>query len=69
MDSQADSIQLLQTQTASLLLYQAVLTDEVGQAFLNLLQALRQLELMQSMRHSDIDDLGCLRATVTTLKP
>lgn len=62
MDSQADSIQLLQTQTASLLLYQAVLTDEVGQAFLNLLQALRQLELMQSMRHSDIDDLGCLRA-------
>ena len=63
MDSQANaSIQLLQTQTASLLLYQAVLTDEVGQAFLNLLQALRQLELMQSMRHSDIDDLGCLRA-------
>ncbi|HCF26528.1 MAG TPA: AAA+ family ATPase [Cyanobacteria bacterium UBA11049] len=62
MDSQAASIQLLQTQTASLLLYQAVLTDEVGQAFLNLLQALRQLELMQSLRHSDIDDLGCLRA-------
>lgn len=62
MDSQADSIQQIQTQTASLLLYQAVLTDEVGQAFLNLLQALRQLELMQSMRHSDIDDLGCLRA-------
>lgn len=62
MDSQAASIQLLQTQTASLLLYQAVLADEVGQAFLNLLQALRQLELMQSLRHSDIDDLGCLRA-------
>ena len=63
MDSQANaSIQLLQTQTASLLLYQAVLADEVGQAFLNLLQALRQLELMQSLRHSDIDDLGCLRA-------
>ncbi len=41
MDSQAiTSIQLLQRQAASLLLYQSVLTGEVGQTFLELLQAL-----------------------------
>lgn len=53
MDSQAiASIQFLQTQAASLLLYQSVLEDEVGQAFLNLLQAL-----------SNSDDwLGCIKA-------
>ncbi len=53
MDSQAiASIQFLQTQAASLLLYQSVLEDEVGQAFLNLLQALC---------NSD-DWLGCIKA-------
>ncbi len=63
MDTQAiASFQFLQCQAASLLLYQAVLTDEVGQAFLNLLQSLRQLDLLQSLRHSDIDELSCLRA-------
>lgn len=40
MVNQAASIQLLQRQAASLLVYQSVLTDSVGQAFLNLLQAL-----------------------------
>lgn len=48
-----DSIQLLQRQAASLLLYQSVLGGEVGQAFLNLLQALRQ---------SDSEGLNCLQA-------
>lgn len=41
MDSQATvSIQLLQRWAASLLLYQSVLQEEVGQAFLDLLQSL-----------------------------
>src|SRR4028118_707181 len=35
-------IRFLQRQAASLLLYQSILTDEVGQAFLNLLQAIHQ---------------------------
>ena len=53
MDNQViASIQFLQRQAASLLLYQSVLTGEVGQAFLNLLQALR---------HSDGEGLGCLQ--------
>jgi hypothetical protein len=56
------SFQFFQVQAASLLLYHSVLADEVGQAFLNLLQSLRQVELLQSLRHNDIDDLGCLRA-------
>ncbi len=47
------SIQLLQRQAASLLLYQSVLTGEVGQAFVNLLQAFRD---------SDSDGLNCLHA-------
>lgn len=47
------SIQFLQRQAASLLLYQSVLKDKVGQAFLNLLQALRQ---------SDGEGLGCIQA-------
>lgn len=42
-------VRLLQYQAASLLLYQSVLTGEVGQAFLNLLQALS---------HSHADELG-----------
>jgi hypothetical protein len=49
----AAPIQLLQRQAASLLLYQSVLSGEVGQAFVNLLQALRQ---------SDSDGLNCLYA-------
>lgn len=47
------SIQLLQRQAASLLLYQSVLSGEVGQAFVNLLQA---------VLHSDVDRLNCLYA-------
>ena len=47
------SIQLLQRQAASLLLYQSVLSGEVGQAFISLLQALRQC---------DPDGLNCLYA-------
>lgn len=42
MDSKTlASIQFLQLQAASLLLYQSVLTDEIGQTFLHLLQSLR----------------------------
>ncbi len=53
MDNQAlASIQFLQRQAASLLLYQSVFTGEVGQAFLNLLQALC---------HSDGEGLDCLQ--------
>ena len=48
-----DSIHLLQRQAASLLLYQSVLSEGVGQAFLNLLQALRE---------SDAEGLNCLLA-------
>jgi predicted AAA+ superfamily ATPase len=63
MDNQEiASLQFLQRQAASLLLYQSVLTSEVGRAFLELLQALRQLDLMQALRHSDIDELGCIQA-------
>ena len=47
------SIQMLQRQAASLLLYQSVLSGEVGQAFSNLLQA---------FLHSDADGLKCLQA-------
>lgn len=47
------SLQVLQRQASSLLLYQSVLTGEVGCAFLNLLQTLR---------HSDAEGLGCLQA-------
>ena len=63
MDTQAiASIQFLQRSSASLLLYQSVLTGEVGQSFLELLQALRHINLMQALRQSDIDDLGCIKA-------
>ncbi len=47
------SIQSLQRQAASLLLYQSVLSGEVGQGFLNLLQALR---------HCEPEGLNCLYA-------
>lgn len=47
------SIQMLQRQAASLLLYQSVLSGEVGQAFCDLLQA---------FLHSDADGLKCLHA-------
>jgi predicted AAA+ superfamily ATPase len=46
-------IQFLQRQAASLLLYQSVLQSEVGMAFLDLLQAIR---------YTDADALGCLQA-------
>lgn len=48
-----NSIQSLQRQAASLLLYQSVLCDCVGKAFVNLLQALHQ---------SNPDELTCLHA-------
>ncbi|NJO73235.1 MAG: ATP-binding protein [Leptolyngbyaceae cyanobacterium RM1_406_9] len=54
MDAQVThSIQFLQRQAASLLIYQSVLHSEVGVAFLNLLQ---------SLRHPDPDGVNCLRA-------
>lgn len=53
VNSGAASIPLLQRQAASLLVYQSVLTDSVGQAFLQLLQALR---------HSDAEGTNCLYA-------
>ena len=46
-------VQFLQRQAASLLLYQSVLQSEVGNAFLDLLQAIR---------YTDADALGCLQA-------
>ncbi|MBD2307092.1 ATP-binding protein [Chroococcidiopsis sp. FACHB-1243] len=63
MDTQTNSsFEFFQLQAASLLIYQSVLTDEVGQAFLNLLRSLRQIDLLQSLRHSEVDELGCVRA-------
>lgn len=54
MDSQViTAIQLLQQQAASLLLYQSVLSGDVGLAFLDVLQAIR---------HSDSDGINCLQA-------
>ncbi|NET61979.1 MAG: ATP-binding protein [Symploca sp. SIO2E6] len=47
------SIQLLQRQAASLLLYQNVIGDSVGAAFVHLLQ---------TIRHGDADGLNCLQA-------
>jgi uncharacterized protein len=52
-DSVSSSIQFLQRQVASLLLYQSVLDGEIGQAFLQLLRAFRQ---------QDKDGLACLEA-------
>jgi uncharacterized protein len=62
------SIQALRRCCASLLLYQSVLNNPVGKLFIDLLQALHQLELMQAMRHSDIDELGCIQAYATWFK-
>ena len=56
------SIQVLRRCCASLLLYQSVLTNPVGKSFIDLLQALQQIELMQAMRHSDIDEIACIEA-------
>ena len=54
MDNQVIAkIQFLQRQAASLLLYQSVLQGEVGNAFLDLLQAIR---------YTDADARGCLQA-------
>jgi uncharacterized protein len=52
-DSVSSSIQFLQRQVASLLLYQSVLDGEIGQAFLQLLRAFRQ---------QNKDGLACLEA-------
>ncbi|MDY6786410.1 MAG: ATP-binding protein [Cyanobacteriota bacterium] len=50
MSSQPPSVQLLQQQAASLLLYQSVLEDLVGQAFLDLLQALQDGDLLEQLQ-------------------
>lgn len=62
------SIQVLRRCCASLLLYQSVLTNPVGKSFLDLLQALHQIELMQAMRHSDIDEIAAIEAYATWFK-
>ena len=62
------SIQTLRRCYASLLLYQSVLTNPVGKSFIDLLQALHQIELMQAMRHSDIDEIAAIEAYATWFK-
>ena len=62
------SIQVLRRCCASLLLYQSVLTNPVGKSFIDLLQALQQIELMQAMRHSDIDEIAGIEAYATWFK-
>jgi hypothetical protein len=62
------SIQVLRRCCASLLLYQSVLNNPVGKSFIDLLQALQQIELMQAMRHSDIDEIACIEAYATWFK-
>ncbi len=62
------SIQVLRRCCASLLLYQSVLTNPVGKSFIELLQALHQIELMQAMRHSDIDEIAAIEAYATWFK-
>jgi uncharacterized protein len=62
------SIQLLRRCCASLLLYQSVLNNSVGKSFIDLLQALHQIELMQSMRHSNIDEIAGIEAYATWFK-
>ena len=62
------SIQVLRRCCASLLLYQSVLTNPVGKSFIELLQALHQIELMQTMRHSDIDEIAAIEAYATWFK-
>ncbi|NRB06955.1 MAG: ATP-binding protein [Richelia sp.] len=46
-------VQFLQRQISSLLIYQFVLSTEVGNAF---------IELLQSIRYTDVDARGCLEA-------
>ncbi len=53
MENPAATVQILQRACASLLLYQSVLDGFVGQAFLDLLQAIR---------YTDADGRGCLQA-------
>ncbi|NEO97159.1 MAG: ATP-binding protein [Symploca sp. SIO2E9] len=53
VDSAAASIQLLQRQAASLLLYQSVFCKPIGLAF---------VKLLQTIRHSQHDGLDCLQA-------
>ena len=53
------SIQLLRRSCASLLLYQSILTNPVGKSFVDLLQA---------MRHGDIDEMACIEAYATWFK-
>ena len=62
------SIQVLRRCCASLLLYQSVLTNFVGKSFIELLQALHQIELMQAMRYSDIDEIAAIEAYATWFK-
>ncbi|MDY7015201.1 MAG: DUF815 domain-containing protein, partial [Cyanobacteriota bacterium] len=50
MPSHPPSVQLLQQQAASLLLYQSVLEGKVGQAFLKLLQALQTGEPLDQLQ-------------------
>ncbi|WP_009634362.1 ATP-binding protein [Synechocystis sp. PCC 7509] len=62
------SIQLLRRCCASLLLYQSVLNNPVGKSFIDLLQALQQIELMPAMGHSDIDEIAVIQAYATWFK-
>lgn len=62
------SIQVLRRCCASLLLYQSVLINPVCKSFIDLLQALHQIELMQAMRHSDIDEIAAIEAYATWFK-
>ncbi len=51
--SDVASIEFYQRQSASLLLYQSVLSDEVGQAF---------LDLLQTLHYDDTEGMRCLQA-------
>lgn len=54
MDAQIlASIQVVQREAASLLLYQFLFQDEVGRTF---------LELLDALRHSEVDNLACVQA-------
>ncbi|MBW4647168.1 MAG: ATP-binding protein [Kastovskya adunca ATA6-11-RM4] len=53
------SIQFLQRQAASLLLYQSVLSGDVGCAF---------LELLQALQHPELDGLKCLETYASLFK-
>ncbi|MBD2094493.1 ATP-binding protein [Trichocoleus sp. FACHB-591] len=54
MDAQTvASVQFIQRQAASLLLYQFLFEEEVGRRF---------VELLQALRHTDVDGLACVQA-------